>query len=298
MTYMKPDQLAESMVQMGAAKAKLPIQDLLIRGTIAGALLGAGTTLAFTAEVQTQLGIIGALLFPACFVIVILLGLELVTGNFALVPLAVMEKEATIKEMVSNFFWVILGHLIGAILYASLYIVSLTHLGAIPITESPIAQKLIHVAEAKTLAYAALGSSGLLVVFIKAMLCNWLVCLGVVIAMTSMSVGGKIAAMWLPILIFFAQGFEHAVVNMFVIPAGMMLGAEVTVGQWLIWNQVPVLAGNFVGGLLFTGIAIYVTHRRTEGTAQVINERHPAKKFNGKSGMRTEKEVESSLQKF
>ena len=64
MTYVKPDQVIESMVQSGAVKAKLPIQDLLIRGGIAGALLGAATTLAYTAETQTQtqLGIIGALL--------------------------------------------------------------------------------------------------------------------------------------------------------------------------------------------------------------------------------------------
>lgn len=297
MTYVKPDQLAESMVQAGAAKAKLPIQDLLIRGAIAGALLGAGTTLAFTAETQSQLGIVGALLFPACFVIVILLGLELVTGSFALVPLAVMEKKATVKEMLSNFFWVIIGHLIGAVLYALLYVVSITHMGAIPITESAVAQKLVNVAEAKTVAYAALGSSGLLVVFVKAMLCNWLVCLGAVIAMTSMSTGGKIAAMWLPILIFFAQGFEHAVVNMFVIPAGMMLGAEVSMGQWWIWNQIPVLIGNFVGGLLFTGIALYMTHKRTEKTAYVIGRDQAAKNLKENTGQR-EKEIETSLQKL
>lgn len=285
MTYVKTDQLAENMIQAGAAKAKLPIHDLLIRGTIAGALLGAGTTLAFTAETQTQLGIVGALLFPACFVIVILLGMELVTGNFALLPLAVMEKKATVKEMLFNFFWVIVGHLFGAVLYASLYVVSLTHLGAIPIEESAIAQKLINVAEAKTLAYAALGFSGLLVVFVKAMLCNWLVCLGAVIAMTSTLVGGKIAAMWLPILIFFAQGFEHAVVNMFVIPAGMMLGAEVSIGQWWIWNQIPVLAGNFIGGLLFTGLALYVTHKADGKAEGMASEHHSAKEITKDSGL-------------
>jgi formate/nitrite transporter FocA (FNT family) len=83
-------------------------------------------------------------------------------------------------------------------------------------------------------------------------------------AMTTKTVGGKIAAMWLPILIFFAQGFEHAVVNMFVIPAGMMLGAHVTVADWWLWNQLPVLFGNLVGGFLFTGLALYVTHRQVD----------------------------------
>lgn len=98
--------------------------------------------------------------------------------------------------------------------------------------------------------------------FAKAVLCNWMVTLGVVMAMTSQSTIGKIAAMWLPILTFFAQGFEHAVVNMFVIPAGIMYGANATLGDWWIWNQLPVLAGNLVGGLMFTGWALYWTHHK------------------------------------
>ena len=58
------------------------------------------------------------------------------------------------------------------------------------------------------------------------------------------------------------EGFEHAVVNLFVIPAGMMLGADVTVGDWWLWNQLPVLAGNLVGGVLLTGLGLYWAHRR------------------------------------
>jgi len=93
-------------------------------------------------------------------------------------------------------------------------------------------------------------------------LCNWLVCLGVVMAMTSTSTVGKIFAAWLPILVFFAQGFEHSVVNMFVIPAGMMLGAKVGLGDWWLWNQIPVTLGNLVGGFGLTGLALYLTYRR------------------------------------
>ena len=73
--------------------------------------------------------------------------------------------------------------------------------------------------------------------------------------------------MWLPILTFFGQGFEHAVVNMFAIPAGMLFGADVSLAQWWAWNQVPVTLGNIVGGLLFTGLALYLTQRdRTPAT--------------------------------
>jgi formate transporter len=70
--------------------------------------------------------------------------------------------------------------------------------------------------------------------------------------------------MWLPILIFFAQGFEHAVVNMFVIPAGMILGADISMADWWLWNQIPVLIGNLVSGVLFTGFALYYTHGKQE----------------------------------
>jgi formate transporter len=83
----------------------------------------------------------------------------------------------------------------------------------------------------------------------------------VVLAMTTTSTIGKIATAWMPILIFFAQGFEHSVVNMFIIPTGMMMGAKVSVAQWWVWNQIPVTLGNFVGGFFFTGLAIYMTYR-------------------------------------
>ena len=39
------------------------------------------------------------------------------------------------------------------------------------------------------------------------------------------------------IFIFLPQGYQHSVVNMFIIPTGMMLGAKITVGEWWIWNQ-------------------------------------------------------------
>ncbi|MEH7177653.1 formate/nitrite transporter family protein [Neobacillus vireti] len=262
MAIMSPNQVVDSMIQAGEGKAKLPVKDLLIRGALGGALLGFGTTLAFTAEVQTGLGIVGALLFPAAFVIIILLGLELVTGSFALIPVAVIAKKATAAQMMKNWIWVIIGHVAGAVIYAILYIIAVTQLGHI--TNHAVAAKILDVAEAKTLGYKSLGSEGLLVVFVKAMLCNWMVTLGAVMAMTTKSVIGKIAAMWLPILIFFAQGFEHAVVNMFVIPAGMMLGADIRLGDWWLWNQIPVLLGNLVSGVVFTGFALYYTHGKNE----------------------------------
>jgi formate/nitrite transporter FocA (FNT family) len=104
-------------------------------------------------------------------------------------------------------------------------------------------------------------------VFVKAILCNWMVCMGVVMGMCSTSVIGRIAAAWMPILIFFAQGFEHTVVNMFIIPAGMMMGAKVSLFDWIIWNLIPVTLGNLVGGFIFVALALFVTFARKPAEA-------------------------------
>jgi formate transporter len=151
---------------------------------------------------------------------IVLLGLELVTGSFGLLPLPWLEQQVTPRTIIANWSWVFLGNLLGSVAYGALLAIALTNMGTL--APSGVAAKLVQLAEAKT--------------------------------------DGKIAAIWLPIFTFFAQGFEHAVVNMFVIPTGMMLGAKVTVSDWWLWNQIPVTLGNLVGGFVFTGLALDVTH--------------------------------------
>ncbi|HLR60321.1 MAG TPA: formate/nitrite transporter family protein, partial [Pseudogracilibacillus sp.] len=56
--------------------------------------------------------------------------------------------------------------------------------------------------------------------------------------------------------------FEHAVVNMFVIPAGILLGADITFSDWWLWNQIPVTIGNFVSGFFFTGVLLYYMFKK------------------------------------
>jgi len=262
MDYVKPDIAVENMIQAGAHKGKLGAKDLLIRGILSGALLGIATTLALTGTAQTGLGIVGALIFPVGFVMIVLLGLELVTGNFALVPLAVMDGKIKMTRLWFNWSWVFVGNLIGAILYAVLFAKTLA-------PAAPLTKTLIAMSEAKTLGYAKLGYDGLSAAFMKAILCNWMVTMGVVMSLTSQSTVGKIVAMWLPILTFFAQGFEHSVVNMFVIPAGMILGAQVSFADWWLWNQIPVTLGNIFGGFIFTGFVLYITHKKTAAVAEI-----------------------------
>jgi formate/nitrite transporter len=258
MDYIKPVEVIKSMVGAGAAKGALGARDLFIRGFLSGALLGFATSLAISTAGQTGYPVLGALVFPVGFVMIVLLGLELATGSFALLPLAWKEGQLGGNKMLANFGWVLLGNLIGSVFYGGLLAISLTMMGQLE--PKDVAAKIVSIAELKTLGYAKFGYAGMVTVFVKAILCTWMVCLGVVMAMTSQSTIGKIAAAWLPIFIFFAQGFEHSIVNMFVIPTGMMLGAKVSFADWWLWNQIPVTLGNVVGGLGFTGAALYLTY--------------------------------------
>ena len=259
MDYAKPADVVASMVEAGQKKLSLAPRDLLIRGALSGALLGAATALAFTGAVTTGQPLVGALIFPVSLVMIVLLGLELVTGSFALVPLARLEGKASWNAVIANWSWVFLANLLGSVAFGILLAISLTNMGKIEV--AGVAARIVAVAEAKTIGNAALGTAGMVSVFVKGVLCNWLVCLGVVMAMTSTSTVGKIVATWLPIFLFFALGFEHAVVNMFIIPTGMLLGAKVSVYEWWVWNQIPVTLGNLVGGFVFTGLALYSTYK-------------------------------------
>jgi len=261
MSYVKPEVVVDNMIAAGEYKSSLGVKDILIRGALAGALLGFATTLALVGGTQTGTPIVGALIFPVGFVMIILLGLELVTGSFALLTTTFLDKKLGLKKLAINWTWVFIGNLIGSLFYAVMYVLATTKFGHVEST--PVIELIKKIAEAKTIGYQHLGVDGLYTVFIKAIFCNWMVTLGAVMALTSTSTSGKILAMWLPILTFFGQGFEHAVVNMFVIPAGIMLGANVTVADWWLWNQIPVTLGNIVGGAVFTGMALYFTHKKT-----------------------------------
>jgi len=259
MDYVKPADVAKLMAETGGRKLALSTRDLLIRGILSGAILGVATSLAFNGAFTTGQPLVGAIIFPVGLIIIVLLGLELVTGSFALVPLPFLRGEASGGAVVANWGWVLLGNLIGSVAYGVLIAIALTDMGHIE--PAGVAARIIAAAEAKTTGYAAFGFAGLVTAFVKGILCNWMVCLAVVLAMSTTSTIGKIATAWMPVFIFFAQGFEHSVVNMFIIPTGIMLGAKVTVADWWLWNQIPVTLGNLVGGFCFTGFTLYWTYK-------------------------------------
>lgn len=262
MDYVVPNEVVSDALNAAAKKAGLSARDMLIRGALAGVFLGYATSLVFVALSQGLPALVGAIIFPVGFVMLVLLGFELATGNFALLPAAWMDQRISGGAMLRNWMWVYMGNLIGSLLYAVLFYLAITSFGAN--NGAALGDQLRQAAERKTVAYAALGMGGWGTAFIKAILCNWMVTIGTMLAFASRSTIGKIAAMWLPITIFFAHGYEHSIVNMFLIPAGMFLGAHVSLGQWWLWNQIPVTLGNMLAGALFTGVALWYTYARKQ----------------------------------
>jgi len=262
MDYVAPGELLETAVSAASKRAELSVRDMLLRGFLAGAILAYATSLAFVVTTQGLAPIVGAILFPVGFVMLVLLGLELATGNFALLPAGVAAGRVTLWKLLRNWIWVYAGNLAGSLFYALLFYLVVTNCGTG--TSGALGDLFKAAAQKKTVAYAALGMRGWETAFLKGILCNWMVTLGAVMALASRSTVGKIVAMWLPILTFFAQGYEHSIVNMFVIPTGRLFGAPVSLSQWWMWNQIPVTLGNIVSGVLLTGLALYATYKPKE----------------------------------
>jgi formate/nitrite transporter len=262
MDYVPPGELLQAALAAASKKAELSVPDMLVRGFLAGAILAYATSLAFVVLSQGLAPIVGAILFPVGFVMLVLLGLELATGNFALLPAGLAAGEVSFTKLLRNWSWVYLGNLAGSLFYAVLFYLVVTNFNTG--TGGALGELFKTAAQKKTVAYMTLGFRGWETAFVKGVLCNWMVTLGAVLALASRSTVGKVVAMWLPILTFFAQGYEHSIVNMFVIPAGKFFGAPISLYQWWVWNQIPVTLGNIVSGALLTGLALYFTFRPKE----------------------------------
>lgn len=269
MDYVQPKELIQDALAAAEKKASLSVRDMFIRGFLAGAILSYATSLTMVVVSQGVAPIVGAVLFPVGFVILVLLGLELATGNFALLPVGLAGGKVSLLKMLRNWTWVYVGNLAGSLFYAVLFYLAITNFGTA--TSGPLVELVKTAAQKKTLGYMALGAAGWETAFVKAILCNWMVTLGAVMALASRSTIGKVVAMWLPILTFFAQGYEHSIVNMFVIPTGKLLGAPISLSQWWLWNQIPVTLGNIISGVFLTGLALYFTFKPKEPPTEVLH---------------------------
>ncbi len=263
MAYLVPSEFVTKMVDAGESKIFMSTRDTVIRAYMAGAILALAAWFAVTINVQTGQPLLGAVLFPVGFVMLYLFGFDLLTGVFVLCPLALIDKRpgVTLKGVLRNWGLVFIGNFMGAMTVAVMMAIYVTNGFSTP--PSPVGVAIGVVGENRTLGYQSHGANGMLTLFVRGMLCNWMVSAGVVGAMISTQVSGKVIAMWMPIMLFFYMVFEHSIVNMFLFPSGLMLGAKFTIMDYLIWNEIPTVLGNLVGGLAFTGLTLYATHVKT-----------------------------------
>jgi formate/nitrite transporter len=263
MSYLAPAEFATKMVDAGESKIFMSTRDTIIRAFMAGAILALAAVFAITIAVNTGNFLLGAILFPVGFCMLYLMGFDLLTGVFVLAPLAWLDKRpgVTINGVLRNWGLVFIGNFLGALTVAFLMAWIFTY--GFNVDPGAVGAKVASIGEARTLGYAAHGIDGWFTIFVRGMLCNWMVSLGVVGALISTSVSGKVIAMWMPIFLFFYMGFEHSVVNMFLFPFSLIMGGEFSFMDYIVWNEVPTALGNLVGGLAFTGLTIYTTHVRT-----------------------------------
>lgn len=263
MAYLMPSEFVTKMVDAGESKIFMATRDTLIRAYMAGAILALAAVFAITINVQTGQPLLGAVLFPVGFVMLYLMGFDLLTGVFMLTPLALIDRRpgVTLQGVLRNWGLVFIGNFAGALTVAAIMAFVFTY--GFTTDPGPVGTKIAGIGEARTLGYAAHGVPGWFTIFVRGMLCNWMVSMGVVGAMISTHVSGKVIAMWMPIMLFFYMTFEHSVVNMFLFPSAMIMGGHFSIADYFIWNEIPTALGNLVGGIAFTGLTLYSTHVRT-----------------------------------
>jgi formate transporter len=263
MSYLAPTEFVTKMIDSGEAKVFMSTRDTLIRSYMAGAILALAAAFAVTINVQTGQPLAGAVLFPVGFCLLYLLGFDLLTGVFTLVPLAWIDGRpgVTIGGVLRNWTLVFFGNFAGALTVAFMMAIVFTF----GFSQAPdaVGMKIGAIGESRTVGYASHGAAGMLTLFVRGVLCNWMVSTGVVAAIMSTSVSGKVIAMWMPIMLFFYMGFEHSIVNMYLFPSGLMLGGKFSIMDYMLWNEIPTVIGNLIGGLTFVGLTLYSTHVRT-----------------------------------
>ena len=243
-----PDVIVSDVGVDAKKKAALGVPQILTRSFLCTPFLAYAVALVALLVSQGVPSAVAGLLFPAGYVMLSVLGLEMATGSFSVMPIGWRLGYLDSRAVLSNWSWTFLGNLLGGVFFAWLLWFSLTKGGMLP--AEGLLGVIIHLAE-KKVSYQHYGLNGWLAAVGMGILCNWLVSLGPIMAKSTHSMFGKIAIIWLPIATFFALGFEHAVVNLFIFPLAILAGAQVSISDWWLWNQIPVTLGNIIGAVLF-----------------------------------------------
>ncbi len=262
MAFKSPKAIVGAALNIGKAKTELSIPKMLVLGFLAGAFIAFGGLLAIVvgkgspgiaAENPGMAKFIFGGVFPVGLLLVVIAGSELFTGNCGLITPACLAGKAKWSGLLKNWVFVYIGNLIGSLFVAFF----LSYLTGITTGEPWLSASQAIAVGKVSKSFGAL--------FWRGVGCNWLVCLAVWLAVASDNIIGKIWGIWFPIMAFVALGFEHSVANMFFIPLGIFLGADVTWGQFFITNLIPVTLGNIVGGAGLVGLVYWWLYGRDTG---------------------------------
>ncbi len=261
-----PREIAERVETVGVAKARLAFVPMAMLGVCAGAFIGLGALAATIVFSDASLGfaaqrLLGGLVFSLGLILVVVAGAELFTGN-NLMAMAWADGRLTTREVIANWLVVCAANCVGAVGLAALVAAS----GHAGMNGGAIGAATIKIAAAKC-------QLDFVTAFLRAVLCNLLVCMAVWMAMAGRSVVDKVVVIVPPITVFVAAGFEHSIANMYFIPLGWMLanfvpafaaapGAEAVTIAGFLSNVIPVILGNLIGGSVLVALVYYLIYRR------------------------------------
>jgi len=292
MTMLTPAEIAGAAAGTSSKKADLTFGKTMILGLLAGVYIGFGANLATTVGCDTASFVgngIGQLLFGGVFAVGLMLvvigGSELFTGNNMFMVVGALDGSIGWGAVAKNWTLVWIANFIGSLLLVYIVVGGFYGGESLGLFKGAVGAKALNVAKGKLeLTWTA--------AFCRGILCNWLVCMAVWLAMASKDVIGKVWAIWFPIMAFVASGFEHSVANMYFIPMGLEMShisgivdvaakgslskdlaaavtspeaiaamdafkaavaAKFTWQTFLINNLIPVTLGNIVGGGFFVG---------------------------------------------
>ncbi|KAF8861639.1 hypothetical protein BDZ45DRAFT_250153 [Acephala macrosclerotiorum] len=251
-----PAQTTELVSRIGAKKARMRIDKMFINSFMGGALISFGCALALSTNAspwfQTNapglIRTISAMVFPVGLIMVVLTGADLFTSYCMYSVVALLHRRCSFLDLLKTWFVSFFGNLAGALFFMAV----LTGYGG---TFETGAYKDEALAFAKTKCVTPEWHQ----IFLKGILCNWLVCMAVFLALSSREVISKIVSIWFPVMCFVGLGTDHVIANMYFIPLAIFLGAPkpLTVGYYIWKSMIPSLLGNIVGGGLFTGVVYW-----------------------------------------
>jgi nitrite transporter NirC len=230
----------------------------VVRSMLAGMYVGVCIVLIFviggtiSKDYPALVKLIMGICFGGALTFVVFAGSELFTGSNLVLTLGVLLGKARMSDLAANWIWTWIGNLLGSALLAAMVI------GSGVLSAEPIHGFVLKVVQTKmTLPPGQL--------IFRAVLANWLVCLGVWLAARSKSDTARILLIWWCMFTFIKCGFEHSVANMCGLLLGLLMPHDAMPAiTWAgyAYNIGLATLGNIIGGAVFVGGMYWVGSRR------------------------------------